>query len=487
MPDLISLEAMLNIVTANTASTVIYVDAQGTIDFVRSAKRPEEILRRYQGKNITNLLGRILGPTAEVICAALTDCSISGAQSQLFRVRHETIRNMTEFFDWSFAPAPTRGDVIIYIKYVSEQVCIEQEFAAISEQNEATTRELHAAMSNLDFRLMDLDQAHKKLAALYRITSIVQRTVNEQEVLDELVLGIVTEFGFPATAIVLCDEQRRELVVKAHHGYGDYTRQAYGQGVIWRAIRSRKMVYIPEIAKEPEYIPHGNQPGESEVVIPLIFAEKVIGVLDIESSVDRPIQPYDLDLLRSLAGQIALTIVHAQHVAKVQVEAITDALTGLYNYRHFLNILDREFKRALRYKRPLSLLMLDIDRFKNYNDTYGHPMGNELLCEMTEVIKSTCRDVDSVARYGGEEFVVLLPAEAFVFAERIRLAIAGHYFPGRHTQPGGAVTVSIGVAGYPEDSIADKELLGHADTALYLAKRSTRNCTVVFPRLAGDI
>jgi diguanylate cyclase (GGDEF)-like protein len=307
-------------------------------------------------------------------------------------------------------------------------------------------------------------------------------------VLEEIVEGITTELGFMSAAVFLLDANQQELVLKASRGYVSNMRIPSGHGITWKAIQSRDMLYVPDISKEPSYIPASVVRGMSEVAIPLIFAEKVIGVLDIESSEDRPVQPYDLNLLRSLAGQVAVTIVHAQHVAKVEVQAITDGLTGLYNYRYFLDLLDREFKRAVRYNRPLALLMLDIDYFKHYNDTNGHTMGNEVLGTVASIIKSTCRDVDSIVRYGGEEFIALLPetdlAEAYVVAERIREAIAQHPFPGREKQPCGVLSISIGVAAYPEDSFSDTELLEHADTALYLAKRTTRNCVVNFPKPA---
>lgn len=478
--------AMLKTMTDVLPSALAYVDKQGTVCFLQMSRRSDKIRRYYQGRPAAKLLRALFRSAAAPLLDALAACSHEREEVEIRRFRHQTLRDMTEYLDWRFRPSPQPGEVIICVCNVTESVGMEEEFVAVSQQNEMANRELHAAMTQLDFRLMDIDQAHKKFAALYRITSIVQRTVRELEVLEEIVDGITTELGFASAAILLLDEVRQELVVAADRGYhAKLLRLPRGHGVTWRAVLSRDLVFIPDVTQEPDYV-SGASCGVSEVAIPLTFADKVIGVLDIETSAERPVQPYDLNLLQSLAGQVALTILHAQHVARVEAEATIDALTGLFNYRYFTGLLDREFKRAMRYDRPLALFILDIDCFKRYNDTHGHPAGNEVLRRVAEIIKTNCRDVDFIVRYGGEEFVVLLPEtgmpEAYDIAERIRGAIAEFPFAGRSSQPGGALTVSIGVAAYPQDAYSDEEILEHADTALYLAKRSTRNRVVCYPK-----
>jgi diguanylate cyclase (GGDEF)-like protein len=472
---------MLNMLTEVVTSAIIYVDSSGKIAEVCFSRRSPELVRKYYNKDFIKLVRLFFKDKSRSIEDAYNCCKQSENLIQIKRFEHQTMRNVVEYFDLHFSRVKETGGVAVCICDVTESVYLEQEFASISQQNEAANRELHAAMSKLDFRLMDLDQAHKKLAALYRITAIVQHTVNEKEVLEEIVEGITTELGFSSAAVLLLSRNRKELVIRAHRGYNTNVHVPYGRGLSWHAVQSRELVYVADVKNDPRYIP-ATVKGESEVAIPLIFADKVIGVLDIESSADRPVQPYDLDLLRSLAGQVALTIAHAQHVARVEVQAITDGLTGLYNYRYFADLLDREFKRATRYQRPVSLIMLDIDYFKCYNDTHGHTEGNEVLVNVANIIRSCCREVDFVVRYGGEEFAALLPetdlTEAAEVAERIRKAVADFPFKGEHTQPGGVLTISVGVAAYPKDAKSSQELLEHADTALYLAKRSTRNCVV---------
>jgi len=153
--------------------------------------------------------------------------------------------------------------------------------------------------------------------------------------------------------------------------------------------------------------------------------------------------------------------------------ALKDGLTGLYNHRSFQETLRHEMERARRYHHLLSIILLDIDHFKLYNDTYGHPEGDTLLKAFGKLISSHVRGADFVARYGGEEFVILLPEmgkeEAQKAAEKIRKYIEEHPFPNRQ------VTVSIGVAAYPEDGDDSGLLVNEADKALYEAKRNGRN------------
>lgn len=484
MPEPSAAYAMLNALLDSLPATVLTVDGSGIITHFAASRRPLSSWRHAVGRSFPRLIRMLFGPSAAQLLTSYETAIQTGQAVRLTHFKHETVRYLTEYLSWNFMPATVGAGMVVCITNVTETVCLEQEFSAISQQNAAANRDLLAAMTKLDFRLMDLDQAHRKLAALYRITSVVQHTVNEDEVLDEIVAGITGELGYACAAIMLIDEDCQEMVMKASRGYPPNIRIPKGRGITWHAALTREMVYVPDVTKDPRYIPAiGN--GVSELTVPLIYADKVIGVLDVETTVERPLQAYDRDLIGSLAGQVALTIAHAKHVARVEVQAITDGLTGLYNYRYFLALLDREFKRAARYGRPLSLILLDIDHFKRYNDTNGHSLGNEVLRQVAEVMRQVSRDVDFTVRYGGEEFIILLPEtsldEACGVAERLRAAIAEYPFASRACQPGGVLTISAGVAGFPFDAHSDVELLEHADAALYLAKRTTRNCVMTYP------
>lgn len=162
--------------------------------------------------------------------------------------------------------------------------------------------------------------------------------------------------------------------------------------------------------------------------------------------------------------------------------AITDKLTQLYNYGFFAERLVLELERAAATGDPVSLVLFDIDHFKKYNDTHGHPAGNVALETVARLLKGAGRRGDIVARYGGEEFVALLYGatrdEAAKFAEGVRVAVEQTSFPGGETQPLRRVTVSAGVACYPDDARSEKELVDAADANLYRAKESGRNRVV---------
>lgn len=167
------------------------------------------------------------------------------------------------------------------------------------------------------------------------------------------------------------------------------------------------------------------------------------------------------------------------YIKRIEKLVVLDELTGLFNRRKFDEALNIEVERAIRYKRHLSLLMLDIDHFKNYNDRNGHLKGDKLLKEIAYLIMIQLRSSDYGFRYGGEEFAILLPETGkeggLEVAERIRKSVEESGFERSEDQPLGKVSVSIGVAGCPEDAINSRALINMADMALYEAKNSGRN------------
>lgn len=159
--------------------------------------------------------------------------------------------------------------------------------------------------------------------------------------------------------------------------------------------------------------------------------------------------------------------------------ASKDGLTGLYNHRHFQEVLSNELQRAKRHNNGFSLIFLDVDYFKHYNDTNGHPMGDEVLKTVAYLITTRIRNSDKPARYGGEEFIILLPETsldaALKLAEDIRMIVEKRPFQNGASQPNGKLTVSLGVAEYPRDGQDVATLLQHVDEAMYRAKETGKN------------
>jgi len=181
-----------------------------------------------------------------------------------------------------------------------------------------------------------------------------------------------------------------------------------------------------------------------------------------------------------------------QLVKQLEELALRDGLTGLFNHRYFQETLNAEIARAIRYGRKLSLVFLDVDNFKNYNDGLGHLAGDALLKQLSKILSNTGDSPDIRARgrlsdipcrYGGEEFVIILPESdkngALVRAERVRVAVEEYSFEGREKQPAGKVTISVGIAAFPDDAKTKQELIQAADDAMLRAKRAGKNRVVV--------
>jgi len=164
--------------------------------------------------------------------------------------------------------------------------------------------------------------------------------------------------------------------------------------------------------------------------------------------------------------------------------SISDGLTGLYNQMHFFELLGRETKNSQRHNLSYTLIIFDVDHFKNFNDSNGHLRGSETLKGIAAVMKNKFRSTDLLAKYGGDEFVIILPQTdkvgAYLAAERLREGVEKQPFPGAETQPQKKITISIGLASYPEHGLSDEEILNHADKALYFAKESGRNRTIIY-------
>ena len=218
------------------------------------------------------------------------------------------------------------------------------------------------------------------------------------------------------------------------------------------------------------------------VVVPLRGKKKSIGVIIADNIHTRnPILKEDVKIFSMFADQAGLAIENSRLYERTAILSQQDSLTRLWNHGHFQYLLQDLAKKAQRKKETLSLIMLDIDYFKNYNDTLGHQAGDEVLKRISGIIRRNIREKDIAARYGGEEFSIILPAtdkdEALRIAERLRKAVEDIQFPQEETQPGGRLTISVGVATLSGEAIDKNRLLYAADSLLYKAKRGGRNKT----------
>jgi two-component system, cell cycle response regulator len=193
----------------------------------------------------------------------------------------------------------------------------------------------------------------------------------------------------------------------------------------------------------------------------------------------KPFQPDLLRLVVSRALEKRQLMARAKQADVYEQLAHTDGLTELYNYRFFQQLLGIELSRARRFQRPLTLIMLDVDHFKSYNDLHGHQAGDQALRQLARLLKRSSRSYDLVARYGGDEFAIILPETgkntAMEVAERIRSSVAETPIDGGHLAPDNHVTASLGIASFPDDAADESALIRQADGALYHAKARGRD------------
>ncbi len=214
-----------------------------------------------------------------------------------------------------------------------------------------------------------------------------------------------------------------------------------------------------------------------ELLFPIKSRDKLIGILALGKKQRGTLYSHDdIELVRVMASQAGIIIENAQLYALAEERANTDGLTGLYNHRHFHQRLEQEIARGSRFGTVFSLIMLDIDLFKAYNDIYGHLAGDEVLQKIGGYIDSSTRSIDLSFRYGGEEFAIILPEtrldDAYRVAERIRKTIESQ--TSSRTMP---ITASLGIANWPIDGVMKEEIVARADAALYRAKQAGRNRT----------
>lgn len=210
------------------------------------------------------------------------------------------------------------------------------------------------------------------------------------------------------------------------------------------------------------------------IAVPLPAGNQGIAVVKGIEATDE-----DLLQLRELSEYLGMALQNLMIYQRTEALALTDELTGLYNFRFLKAALKREMERAARYGQVFSIIMSDVDHLKRYNDVHGHLGGSELLRQLAAIISKSSRAIDLVAKYGGDEFMVILPQTrlegSIAMADRIRRAVAETAFP--HCKPG-EMTISVGVASFPQHGENVEMLVGAADAALFRAKRQSRNCVV---------
>jgi len=257
--------------------------------------------------------------------------------------------------------------------------------------------------------------------------------------------------------------------------------QPIGKGLLGAVIKKGQTIRLDDITKDQRSIklPENHPPIRTLLGVPLVTNSSTVsgGLFLANKANNECFTLDDEEILLTITYQASVAIENARLYGQVQQLAVTDGLTGLLNHKEFHKRLDETIEGSKRYHYTVALLMIDIDHFKKFNDTYGHQVGDQVLRVVADVIKSQIRTVDVCARYGGEEFAVILRDDAasypLVLAERIRSTV--YAYPIKHDGIRSQLSVSIGVACFPKDADNAKDLIKRADEALYTAKETGRN------------
>lgn len=350
-------------------------------------------------------------------------------------------------------------------------------------------------------RTEELDDANRRMFTLQHIWEMMNSSTPLENVMEAIVNSTQGELGYMHCAIIhKCvdeDGEYLQILAQSNDGLidrlnniigspGIQTRKLNydGESVFADSMRQRKIIQtrsidlalksvLPDLDAETVKKVISNQPVKSVIVIPLITQNKEFGWFCVFSAREE-LAGTEMDFLGLFAKQIEMAITIADLFQAVRDQAVTDALTGLYNRRYFEEALEKEVQRAKRQQQPFSIIGIDLDFLKKINDTHGHFYGDLAIKTIADVLKANARSVDVPARIGGEEFDVLLPGissdGAMIAAERIRSAIEK-----TEIDTIGHITGSLGVATYFEHTDNVEELLELTDQAMYTSKREGRN------------
>jgi diguanylate cyclase (GGDEF)-like protein len=348
---------------------------------------------------------------------------------------------------------------------VMDELSLKAELAKKSEELAAANERLEARLSQLSF----LNGLGRELAA----------RLDMDYLLDLLCRRLSESFNVPGLTVLLFERSSSQLRVIRARGPGE-ENDVLGKPFDPDAHPGGEAVKT----KQPFYAANLGERRGSSFSVPLIYQDNAIGLIHFSSPLPDAFSEEHRAIFVTVASQASLALANAQLFQETLELSLKDGLTGILNRRALESRLELEWSRALRDQAPLSIVMVDIDHFKVYNDQHGHQQGDETLRRVARIIERNIRKVDAVARYGGEEFAIILPRagkkEAIEVAKKLRRSVEQADFVRGYLQPLGRVTISCGVSTAPEDATSVEALVKRADEALFAAKSGGRNTVRAF-------
>ncbi len=340
---------------------------------------------------------------------------------------------------------------------------------------------------------INLEMANKELSVLYEVAQGLGASLDLGETLGLILTETRKVVSYHTGIIYLWHEDDKLLIPSAIRSpYADKLKNIsfpLGEGIVGLVAKTGEPEIVYDTKKDSRLksLPGITQFLRSIVVVPLTVDKKIIGVVTIGRREPQAYGPKQMQILTILGGQAAVAMANALLYKRIEKLAITDGLTKVYNHRYFYKKFEEEHERSQRYGCIFSVIMIDIDYFKRFNDEFGHKSGDTALFTVAQLVKKSTRAIDTVARYGGEEFAILLPEtgreEAKIVAERIRSTIHDTMFRIGDDKPAVGVTVSVGVATFPVDTKDPQQIIELADQALYYSKEHGKNRVTLWAQM----
>jgi diguanylate cyclase (GGDEF)-like protein len=332
-------------------------------------------------------------------------------------------------------------------------------------------------------RLRQREGALKGYEALYKLGLVIESSDSIKDIGKAIVDYATRLTGTPAASLAIFDERGEDMYMVGSKGFSrgfeKKTRWKIRKaGITGYILNQDGPLYISDLRENPHLNPMLIKEGvRTLMAAPLTVEKRILGILYVNDFTKRIFTEEQISLFSLLTIYAALAIERVKTQEQIMHLSITDGLTGLYNHRYLMEQMEREIEKASRYNTPLSIIMLDIDRFKDYNDRFGHLEGNKVLKRIASILLKNTRVSDTVGRFGGEEFLIILPEVkpekkkegALVFGRRLIKQIAAYPMPNKN------ITLSGGIATYPADGKTRLELLMKADKHMYMAKKEGRN------------
>lgn len=322
----------------------------------------------------------------------------------------------------------------------------------------------------------DTQENLRILSIIQNISKTITSSLEKETIARQVISELQRAFGYTHLSIYTLEDDYLNIV--AEIGYPDketvYEKIHISQGVHGKTIRTKTVQFIEDTRKDDVYLT-ADTAITSEICVPLLKEDNVIGTINVESDDTLKLTQTDVNILTTIASSLAIAIDNARLHEQIKKMATTDAVTGLSNRHVFEEILSAEVERAQRLGMNVSLIIFDIDNFKEFNDTYGHPAGDARLREVANIIKNNLRKYDVAARYGGDEFAIILSntseEQALIFANRLHEAAQ----QGATQSEKAGYALSIGIATLPQDATTHTELLIVADNAALRSKHLGKN------------